>query len=141
SSSGLEPFFCKTARTESVWVVTSNQGKIINNVIHPPRAQIVKYTIGVGPKPVVSLVNAIPSDIVYDQTLNRVWFLENDSLAYYNQNAPPGNLTVELTFPKGSPQFMTIDPTGRIWLRLLGTNKIAEYDPSTREPPNPYTAP
>ncbi|OLD55179.1 hypothetical protein AUI46_05570 [archaeon 13_1_40CM_2_52_13] len=141
NSSDFVPFVLYPASNKTVWVVTIKQGNIINNVIQPPRAQIVKYTIGVGPKPVVSLVNAIPSDIVYDQTLNRVWFLENDSLAYYNQNAPPGNLTVELTFPKGSPQFMTIDPTGRIWLTLLGTNQIAEYDPSTREPPNLYNAP
>ena len=48
---------------------------------------------------------------------------------------------VEQTFPKGSPQFMTLDPTGRIWLTLPGTNQIAEYDPSTRESPNLYNAP
>jgi len=141
NSSDFTPFVLYPASNKTVWVVTIKQGNITNNVIQPPRAQIVNYTIGVGPQPVITLVNAIPSDIVYDQSRKRVWFLENDSLAYYNKSAPPGNLTVEQTFPRGSPQFMTIDPTGRIWLTLLGTNQIAEYDPSTKESPNLYDAP
>ena len=141
NSSDFTPFVLSPASNKTVWVVTIKQGSIINNVIQPPRAQIVNYTIGVGPRPVITLVNAIPSNIVYDQTRKRVWFLENDSLAYYNQSAPSGNLTVEQTFPQGSPQFMTIDTTGRIWLTLLGTNQIAEYDPSTKESPTLYNAP
>ncbi len=141
NSSDFTPFVLYPASNKTVWVVTIKQGNITNNVIQPPRAQIVNYTTGVGPQPVITLVNAIPSDIVYDQTRERVWFLENDSLAYYNKSAPPGNLTVEQIFPRGSPQFMTIDPTGRIWMTLLGTNQIAEYDPSTKESPNLYDAP
>jgi streptogramin lyase len=90
---------------------------------------------------VITLFNAIPSDILYDQARKRVWFLENDSLAYYNQSAPPGNVTVEQTFPRGSPQFMTLDPSGVVWLTLLGSNQIAEYDPSTKESPRLYNAP
>jgi hypothetical protein len=36
---------------------------------------------------------------------------------------------------------MTIDSTGKIWLTLLGTNQIAEYDPSTKQSPRLYNAP
>jgi len=140
NSSDFIPFVLDPANNKTVWVVTIKQGFIINNVVQPPRAQIVNYTLGVGARPVITLVGAIPSDIIYDQNRKRVWFLENDSLVYYNQ-AAPGNLTLEQTFPGGSPQFMTIDSGGRIWLTLLGTNEIAEYDPSTKQPPNLYSAP
>jgi virginiamycin B lyase len=141
NSSDFTPFLLYPANNRTVWIVTIKQGNIVNNVIQPPRAQIVNYTVGIGAKPVITLVGATPSDIVYDQARNRVWFLENDSLAYYNQTAPPENLTIERTFPGGSPQFMTIDASGRIWLSLLGSNQIAEYDPSTRESPTLYNAP
>jgi streptogramin lyase len=140
NSSDFTPFVLDPASNKTVWLVTYKQGNIINNVIQPPRAQIVNYTIGIGPKPVITLNDTIPSDIAYDQTRKRVWFLENDSLAYYDQSAPPGNVTVEHAFPRGSPQFMAIDPNGKIWLTLLGSNQIAEYDPSTRDPPNLYDA-
>jgi streptogramin lyase len=141
NSSDYTPFVLNPASDKTVWVVTFKQGNIINNVVQPPRAQIVNYTIGIGAKPVITLVNAIPSDIVYDQTRKRVWFLENDSLAYFDRSAPPANMTIERTFPRSSPQFMTIDPSGRIWVTLLGTNQIAEYDPSTRQSPRLYNAP
>lgn len=141
NSSDFIPFVLDPANNKTVWVVTIKQGNIVDNVVQPPRAQIVNYTLGVGAKPVVTLVGAIPSDIFYDQGRKRVWFLENDSLAYYNQTALNGNVTVEQTFPGGSPQFMTIDSSGRIWLTLLGTNQIAEYDPSTKQSPNLFNAP
>jgi streptogramin lyase len=140
NSSDFAPFVLDPASNKTVWVITIKQGNIINNVVQPYRAQIVNYTIGIGPKPVITLNGTIPSDIVYDQTRRRVWFLENDSLAYYNQTAP-GAISVEHAFPRESPQFMTIDPNGRIWLTLLGSNQIAEYDPSTRESPSFYDAP
>ena len=141
NSSDFIPFVLDPASNKTVWVVTIRQGNIVNNVVQPPRAQIVNYTLGIGAKPVITLVGAIPSDIVYDQNRKRVWFLENDSLAYYNQTAPSGNVTVEQTFPGGSPQFMTTDSSGKIWLTLLGTNQIAEYDPSTKQSPNLFKAP
>jgi streptogramin lyase len=141
NSSDFIPFVLDPASNKTVWVVTIKQGFIVNNVVQPPVAQIVNYTLGVGARPVTTLIGAIPSDIVYDQNRRRVWFLENDSLAYYNQTAPKGNVTIEQTFPRGSPQFMTIDSSGRIWLTLLGTNQIAEYDPSTRRLPSLFNAP
>ncbi len=141
NSSDFIPFVLDPANNKTVWVVTFKQGFIVNNVVQPPRAQIVNYTLGVGARPVVTLVGAIPSDIVYDQDRKRVWFLENDSIAYYNQTAPNGSVTIEQTFPGGSPQFMAIDSSGRTWLTLLGTNQIAEYDPSTKQLPNLFNAP
>ena len=141
NSSDFIPFVLDPASNKTVWVITIKQGNIVNNVVQPPRAQIVNYTLGIGAKPVITLVGAVPSDIVYDQNRKRVWFLENDSLAYYNQTGPKGNVTIEETFPRGSPQFMTIDPIGRIWLTLLATNQIAEYDPSTKQSPILYNAP
>ena len=141
NSSGFIPFVLSPASDKTVWVVMIKQGSIVNNVVQPYRAQIVNYTLGIGAKSVVTLVGAIPSDIVYDQNRQRVWFLENDSLAYYNRTSPTGNVTIEQTFPGGSPQFMTIDSTGKIWLTLLGTNQIAEYDPSTKQSPRLYNAP
>ena len=141
NSSDFTPFILYPASDRTVWLVAIKQGNIINNTRTPPQAEIVNFTTSVGAKPAITLVNAIPSDVVYDQARKRVWFLENDSLAYYNRTALPGNLTVEQTFPNGSPQFMTIDLKGRVWLTLLGTNQIAEYDPSTKEPPRLYNAP
>lgn len=141
NSSGFIPFVISPASTKTVWLVTIKQGNIINNVVQSPKAQIVNYTLGIGAKPVATLAGVIPSDIVYDKHRNRIWFLENDSLAYYNQTSLTGNVTIEQTFPGGSPQFMTIDSTGRIWLTLLGTNQIAEYDPSTKQSPKLYNAP
>ena len=140
NSSDFIPFVLDPSSNKTVWVVTIKQGNIISNPVQPPRAQIVNYTLGIGARTVITLVNAIPSDIVYDQARKRVWFLENDSLAYYNQTAP-GNMTLEQTFPRGSPQFMTIDSSGKILLTLLGTNQIAEYEPSTKQSPTLYNAP
>src|SRR5947208_15319021 len=86
NSSDFTPFILYPAN-KTVWVVTIKEGNIVNNVVEPPQAQIVNFTIGAGGKPiathVITLVNAIPSDKVYDHNLTRVWFLENNSPAYY----------------------------------------------------------
>jgi streptogramin lyase len=144
NSSDFTPFVLYPASNKTVWVVTIKQGNIVGNVVEPSQAQIVNFTIGAGGKPiataVITLRNAIPSDIVYDRNLTRVWFLENNSLAYYNATAPR-SITIEHTFPGGSPQFMTIDNKERIWITLLGTNQIVEYDPIKRTIVNFYNAP
>jgi streptogramin lyase len=142
NSSDFTPFVLYPANSNTVWVVTIKEGNTVGNVIQPPQAQIVNFTVGSGGKPtvtaVITLRNAIPSDIVYDHNLTRVWFLENNSLAYYNSTAPE-NITVEQTFPGGSPQYMTIDNKGRIWITLLGTNRIVEYDPIGKKLVDSYT--
>jgi len=144
NSSDFTPFVLYPASNKTVWVVTIKEGNIVDNVVEPSKAQIVKFTMGAGGKPIVTpvitLVNAIPSDIVFDHNLTRVWFLENNSLAYYNSTAP-GNITIEQTFPGGSPQYMTIDNKERIWITLLGTNQIVEYDPIGKTLVNSYNVP
>ena len=134
NSSDFTPFVLYPASSETVWVVT----------IKPPQAQILNFTLGASGKPIVTAVitlrNAIPSDIVYDRLLTRVWFLENNSLAYYNSTTR-GNLTVERTFPGGSPQSMTIDSQERIWITLPGTNQVVEYDPTSKTVVNSFAAP
>jgi hypothetical protein len=144
NSSDFTPFVLYPASNETVWVVTIKDGNIVGNVVEPPQAQIVNFTVGAGGKSIVTAVitlrNAIPSDIVYDHILSRVWFLENNSLAYYNSTAP-GNMTVEQTFPGGSPQYMTIDRLERIWITLLGTNRIVEYYPIFKTVVNSYAVP
>src|SRR2546422_3679276 len=144
NSSDFTPFVLYPASIDTVWVVTIKEGNIVNNVPQPPQAQIVNFTVGAGGKPIVTPVitlHGIPSDIVYDHNLTRVWFLENNSLAYYNPTATPGNMTVEQTFPGGSPQYMTIDHQERIWITLLGPNRVVEYDPIGKEIVNSYAAP
>jgi virginiamycin B lyase len=144
NSSDFTPFVLYPASNKTVWVVTIKEGNVIGNVPQPPQAQIVNFTVGTGGKPIVTPVitlhNAIPSDIVYDHNLTRIWFLENNSLAYYNPTTP-GNVTIEQTFQGGSPQYMTIDNKERIWITLLGTNQIVEYDSIGKKIVNSYTVP
>jgi len=139
NSSDFTPFVLYPASSQTVWVVTIREGNIVNNVPEPPQAQIVNFTIGAKPHSVYNLTNAIPSDIFYDQKRNRVWFLENDSLAYYD--ATKGYTTVEHIFPGGSPQYMTNDTFGRIWITLLGSNQVVAYDPSGFLSPQFFDAP
>src|SRR2546425_11346257 len=84
NSSDFTPFVLYPASIDTVWVVTIKEGNIVNNVPQLPQAQIVNFTIGAKPHSVYNLTNAIPSYIFYDQKRNRVWFLENNSLAYYD---------------------------------------------------------
>src|SRR5206468_4447246 len=93
NSSDFTPFVLYPASSKTVWVVTIKESNIVNNVVQPPQARIVNFTIGAKPHPVFNLTNAIPSDIFYDQKRNRVWFLENNSLAYYD--ATKGYTTIE----------------------------------------------
>ncbi len=144
NSSDFLPFVLYPANNQTVWVVTVKGGYTVGKTYVPPYAQIVNFTLGAGGKPIVAPVitlrNAIPSDIVYDHVLSRVWFLENNSLAYYNSSAP-GSITVEQTFPGGTPFFMTIDRLERIWITLLGTNRVVEYYPLSKTVVNSYAAP
>ena len=144
NSSDFTPFVLSPASSNTVWVVTIRSGNTVGNVVQPPQAQILNFTVGADGKPLVTAVitlrNAIPPDILYDHKLARVWLLENDSLAYYNSTAP-GKMTIEQTFPGGSPQYMTIDHQEKIWITLLGTNRVVEYDPTAKTVVNSYAAP
>jgi streptogramin lyase len=80
--------------------------------------------------------------MVFDQIRNRLWFLENDSLAYYNITRQTPTYTVETTFGAGSnPRYMAIDHSNRLWVTLANVDQIAMYDPSTRLTPAKYNLP
>lgn len=122
NSTGFSPWLVYPASDRTVWAVTLHFGKNSN------QAQIVNFTLGVGPKTVATLANTVPSDIVYDNvtsdTTRRVWILENDSLAYYDPTVR--NINIAQTFPGGTPSYLTIDRQDRFWMTLLGTNQIVE---------------
>jgi len=128
NSSDFTPFVISPSGNNSAWVVMvqTRNGK-------PPIAQLLNFTLTPGganwtyalPSPMIN----IPSDILYDQTAQttRVWLLENDSLAYYNPTSH--NITIAKTFLNDSPQYMTLDKGGNVWLTLLASNRIAEFLP------------
>ncbi|HVH16237.1 MAG TPA: hypothetical protein VNA15_11045, partial [Candidatus Angelobacter sp.] len=64
NSSDFTPFILYPASDRTVWLVAIKQGNIINNTRTPPQAEIVNFTTSVGAKPAITLVNAIPSDVV-----------------------------------------------------------------------------
>jgi streptogramin lyase len=117
------PWLVDPASNKTVWLVTW-----INN---PLRAQLVNFTmisptVGLS-QPVANLTNTVPSDIFYDR--GRVWIIENDSLEYYDLTTR--EIIVAKTFPNAIPQFMANDSYDNLWLTLLNTDQIVEYDPST----------
>ncbi|HVH15586.1 MAG TPA: hypothetical protein VNA15_07720 [Candidatus Angelobacter sp.] len=138
NSSDFTPFVLSPATRTTVWVATIKEGSAVGTHVVPPKAQIVNFTIGAKPVPVYNFTS-IPSDIFYDQNRNRVWFLEDDNLAYYD--ASNGQTTIEHSFPGGSPQYMTNSTDGRIWITLLGSNQIVAYDPSGIVSPQFFDAP
>jgi streptogramin lyase len=138
NTSDFTPFILYPASSATVWVATIKQGNTIGNQIVLPKAQIVNFTVGAKPHPVSNLT-AIPSDIFYDQKRNRVWFLENDNLAYYDPTN--GQTTIKHSFSGGSPQYMTNSSDGRIWITLLGSNQVVAYDPSGILSPQFFDAP
>jgi streptogramin lyase len=138
NSSDFIPWVLYPASSNTVWVATIKSGNTIGNQALPPKAQIVNFTVGAKPHPVYNFT-AIPSDISYDQKRNRVWFLEDDNLAYYD--ATSGQTIMEHSFPGGSPQFMVNSTDGRIWITLLGSNQIVAYDPSGIVSPQFFEAP
>ena len=131
NSSDYEPFVISPASNKTAWVVTI---QIRQN--KPPLSQILNFTIGakgwtaipVLPQP---LVNVVPNDIIYreNQGAARIWFVANDSLAYYDSVTK--TVVIAEQFLNDSPQYMAFDPAGRIWITLLSTNRIAEYDPGS----------
>ncbi len=136
NSADASPWILYPASNKTVLVVTIKLGHVI-------QSQIVNFTMGVSPKPIGGpLNNTIPTDIVYDHfaknNAKRVWIIENDSLAYYNQAA--GKFEPAVSFPGGAPQYMTIDPSDHFWITLFNTDQIVEYNPS-RENSSSYRTP
>jgi len=135
NSTDASPWILYPASNKTVLVVTIKLGHVI-------QSQIVNFTMGVPPKPIATLNNTIPTDIVYDHfaknNAKRVWIIENDTLAYYNQTA--GEFKTAVSFPGGAPQYMTIDPSDHFWITLFNTDQIVEYNP-TRGNSSSYTTP
>ncbi len=121
------PWLVYPASNKTIWIVTIQLGTHLFS-------QIVNFTLvshDVGLSSVVAnLTNTIPTDMVYDHIENRLWIVENDSLAYYNQSAP-GGITVAKTFPNGAPEYLAIDSQDNLWITLLTTDQIVEYNPHT----------
>lgn len=82
---------------------------------------------------VVNVKVPIIDSIAYDQTLNRLWFLANNSLAYYNLITKNPVYTIEKNFTSNSdPRYMTIDHTDHLWVTLSAADQIAMYDPAAK---------
>jgi hypothetical protein len=118
------PWLVYPASNKTVWIATLELGKTL-------LSQIVNFTmvtpsVGIS-RPVATLTNTVPTDIVYDHVAGRLWIVENDNLAYYNQTA--GSIMTAQTFPNGAPQYLAIDSQDHLWLTLYDTDQIAEYEP------------
>lgn len=76
------------------------------------------------------LPNLIVSSIIVDPVLRRVWFPQNNTLAYYDPHTVQlGNATA---FGNLSPQYIALDSSDKLWLTLVGPggqSTIAEYNP------------
>ncbi len=118
------PWLLYPASNKTVWLVTI---RIVPSLL----SQLVNFTM-IGPsgavsQPVANLTNTVPTDVVYDH--GRVWIVENDSLAYYDPTTKA--VVVAKTFPNAGPQYLAIDSHNNMWITLLNTDQVVEYDPST----------
>ena len=126
NSGDPSPWLLYPTSQNNVWVVTVRYNP-------PALAQIVNFTLlNSGAwisKSVSNLTNTIPWDIVYDNFTHRVWLVENDSLAFYNQTSH--QLSIAHTFQNAGPQYMTIASRDHLWLTLYGTDQIIDYNQSS----------
>src|SRR3989454_8551042 len=96
-----------------VWVAGISSGT-------PPTSQIREYFIVNGTsKPVATLPNVIVSSLIAD-SLGRVWFTDNSTLAYYDSQLLTVNKTI--TFPNQNLEYLALDHQERIWMTVLGPN-------------------
>ena len=126
STKDPSPYLVYPEASNKVWVVTVPFGgsritQIVNFTLQSPGSWTSR--------PVVNLTNTNVNDIIYDKTTNRVWLLENESLAYYDQTQ--GRIVVGETFHNGSPAYFAIDSHDRFWITLFNNTQIAEYSPSS----------
>ncbi len=124
NSSSPSPWVLSPQNNRTVWVVAWRLGT-------PFISQIVNFTIGTKPQVALTLPNAETTSILVDNQRNRVWFPVNDSLAYYDFASKKERIAI--SFPGGSPEFIAIDGSGRLWATLIASNKIGMYDPSTSQ--------
>jgi streptogramin lyase len=127
------PWLVYPANNKTVWLVTIKIGtSLLSQLVN---FTMISPTVGLS-QPVANLTNTVPTDIVYDH--GRVWIVENDSLGYYDLNTRA--VVISKTFPNTAPQYLAIDSYDNVWLTLLNTDQIVEYDPSTGTTYN-YTTP
>ena len=134
-SSDFAPYLISPVTNKTAFVVAFTQR---NN--KPPLSQIFNYTVGSIPKPILPqpMNGTVPTEIVHDRVLDRVWFLAGENLSYYDSKL---NTTVtEHTFTGDSPFYMAIDHNERIWLTFPYSNRVAGYDPFSKQF-SFYTAP
>ncbi len=124
NSSSPSPWVLSPQNNRTVWVVAWRLGT-------PFISQIINFTIGTKPQVALTLPNAETTSILVDNQRNRVWFPVNDSLAYYDFASKKERIAI--SFPGGSPEFIAIDGSGRLWVTLIASNKIGMYDPSTSQ--------
>ena len=105
----------------------------------PTTSQIREYFVDNGTSQVVlNFSNTEISSILVDHS--RVWFAENSTLAFYNSTN--GRPQIQRTFPSQSLQSLTLDPRGRLWMTLVGSDGASRIvvlnpDNTTRTYPVP----
>lgn len=78
---------------------------------------------------ILTLKNTIVNSIIADPLRNKVWFAYNSTVGYYSTLYR--NTTYPLSFPNESPQYLTLDHQGRLWISLagnFGASEIAMFD-------------
>jgi len=120
---------------DSVWIAAIATGSTSAS------SQILQFFLnGTVRKPVPFLANLVVNSIIVDPVLGRVWFPENNTLAYYDPRTMQlGNAT---TFANESPQYIAVDSSDKLWLSLVGPqgrSSIAMYNPlNPQEKPKTY---
>jgi streptogramin lyase len=64
-------------------------------------------------------------------SLGRVWFTDNSTLAYYDSHRLTVNKTI--TFPNQNLEYLALDNQERIWMTVLGSNgasNVVMFDPT-----------
>lgn len=73
---------------------------------------------------ILTLKNTIVNSIIVDHLQNKVWFDYNSTVGYYNTLYR--NTTYPLSFPNESPQYLTLDHQGRLWISVAGNDGASE---------------
>ena len=140
NSTNFQPYVIEPVGN-TVWIAATS-------VFNTPQggksqSQIINYTLGGTPKVIGTIKVPIIESLAYDQTRNRLWFLANQSLAYYNLTSKTTVYNVETSFASSSnPRYVVINPqTGQLWVTLTNADQIAMYDPANRQKPTLYDLP
>ena len=96
----------------------------------PQVSKIWQFFVGnESSRSILTLKNTIVNSIIVDHLRNRVWFAYNSTVGYYSTLYE--NTTYPFSFPNESPQYLTLDHQGRLWISLagnFGASEIAMFD-------------